>query len=275
MKKSRNNADQSHDKKEKIKMSKKILVVIALIATIVVNVLSNSLPFNGITAPEIADLFDVYFIPAGYVFSIWGIIYLGLIAYALFQFLPSQRDNSRLNQIAWWFVLSSVANSVWLFLWHYGYFGLSNFAMLTLLVSLISIYLRLSDSRITASSGERWLVHLPFSIYLGWITVATIANVTAYLDFIDWDGLGIAPETWTFIMLFVAVAVAGMMAFSQKDIAYLLVLIWAFVGIAAEQSDTAQIANGSYIATAIVGIFVLLVIIQTVRQTRTPGLETS
>lgn len=256
-------------------MSKKILVVIALIATIVVNVLSNSLPFNGITAPEIADLFDVYFIPAGYVFSIWGIIYLGLIAYALFQFLPGQRENPRLNQIAWWFVVSSAANSVWLFLWHYGYFGLSIFAMLTILISLIVIYLRLSNSRSLASVGERWLVHLPFSIYLGWITVATIANVTAFLDFVDWGGFGIAPETWTFIMLFVAVAVAGLMAFSQKDIAYLLVLIWAFVGIAAEQSDTAQIANASYIATAIVGIFVLLVILQTVRQTRTSGLETS
>jgi len=247
-------------------MSKKISGVAALAVMSAVNILSNALPFNGLTAPEIADFFDVYFIPAGYVFSIWGIIYLGLIAYAVFQFLPGQRENPRLDQIAGWFVLSSAANSIWLYLWHYGYFGLSILAMLTLLISLIVIYLRLSNSRKMAPAGERWLVHLPFSIYLGWITVATIANVTAFLDHVDWEGFGISPETWTFIMLFVAVAVAGLMAYSRKDIAYMLVLIWAFAGIGAEQSDTVQIANASYLAAAIVGIFVVLVTFQKVRQ---------
>lgn len=249
-------------------MSRKIVVVVALVIMITVNVLSNSLPFNGITAPEIAELFDVYFIPAGYVFSIWGIIYIGMIAYALFQLLPGQRENPRLNQIGGWFILSSAANSVWLVLWHYGYFGFSVLAMLTLLVSLIVIYLRLSGSRNTVSAGERWLVHVPFSIYLGWITVATIANITSYLDFIDWTGFGISPLVWMFIMLFVAVVIAGIVTFTQKDIAYLLVLIWAFVGISAEQSDTAQVVNAAYVATAMVGIFVIFLVIQKLGQTR-------
>ena len=249
-------------------MSRKIVVVVALVIMVTVNVLSNSLPFNGITAPEIAELFDVYFIPAGYVFSIWGIIYIGMIAYALFQLLPGQRENPRLNQIGGWFILSSAANSVWLVLWHYGYFGFSVLAMLTLLVSLIVIYLRLSGSRNTVSAGERWLVHVPFSIYLGWITVATIANITSYLDFIDWTGFGISPLVWMFIMLFVAVVIAGIVTFTQKDIAYLLVLIWAFVGISAEQSDTAQVVNAAYVATAMVGIFVIFLVIQKLGQTR-------
>ncbi|MFC2055446.1 tryptophan-rich sensory protein [Chloroflexota bacterium] len=254
---------------------RQISVVVALIITIAVNVMSNALPFNGITAPEIADSFDVYFVPAGYVFSIWGVIYLGLIAYAVFQLLPAQREAPRLRQTGWWFVLSCAANSIWLILWHYGYFALSVVAMLTLLISLIVIYQRLGIGQQTVPAGERWLVQLPFSVYLGWITVATIANVTALLEFVNWSGFGISPEIWTFIMLVVAIAVAGLMAYYRQDIAYLLVLIWAFVGIGVEQSDTPQVATAANLAAVIVAIFVILVIIQKLRQMRRPAMATS
>lgn len=254
---------------------RQISVIVALIVTIAVNIMSNALPFNGVTAPEIADRFDVYFVPAGYVFSIWSVIYLGLIAYAVFQLLPKQRGNPRLRQTGWWFVLSSAANSIWLFLWHYGYFALSVVAMLTLLISLIVIYQRLNVGRQSVPPGERWLVHLPFSIYLGWVTVATIANITAYLDYINWNGFGIAPEIWTFIMLVVATAVAGLMAYSREDIAYLFVLIWAFIGIGVEQSDTSQVANAAYLAAAILAIFIILVIIHKFRQSRKPVMAAS
>ncbi len=254
---------------------RQISVVVALIITIAVNVASNAIPFNGITAPEIADSFDVYFVPAGYVFSIWSLIYLGLIAYAIFQALPAQRENTRLRQTGWWFVLSSAANSIWLVLWHYGYFGLSILAMLTILISLIVIYQRLGVGRQAVPSGERWFVHLPFSIYLGWITVATIANITAFLDSINWNGFGISPEIWAFIMLGVAVLVAGLMAYTRQDLAYLLVLIWAFVGIGVEQADTPQVANAAYLVAAIVAVFVILVIIQKFRQMRKPAMASS
>ena len=227
------------------------------------------------SAPEIADSFDVYFVPAGYVFSIWGVIYLGLIAYAVFQLIPAQRENPRLRQTGWWFALSCAANSIWLYLWHYGYFALSVVTMLTILISLIIIYQQLGVGRQAVSAGERWLVHLPFSLYLGWITVATIANITAFLDFINWNGFGIAPEIWAIIMLVVAIAVAGLIAYSRQDIAYLVVLIWAFIGIGVEQSDTPQVANAAYLAAAVVAIFVILVIIQKFRQTRRPALATS
>ena len=249
--------------------------VVALIITIAVNVMSNALPFNGLSAPEIADSFDVYFVPAGYVFSIWGVIYLGLIAYTVFQLLPTQRENPRLRQTGWWFVLSCAANSIWLFLWHYGYFALSVVAMLILLISLIVIYLRLGIGRLTVPAVEGWLVHLPFSVYLGWITVATIANITAFFDYINWNGFGIAPEIWTIIMLVAAIAVAGLMLYSRQDIAYLLVLIWAFIGIGVEQSDTSQVVIAAYLAATIVAIFVILAIIQKYRQTRRPALATS
>jgi hypothetical protein len=254
---------------------RQISVFAALIITIAVNVLSNALPFNGLNAGEIADSFDVYFVPAGYVFSIWSVIYLGLIAYAVFQVLPAQRENPRLRQTGWWFILSSAANSIWLFFWHYGYFALSVVAMLTLLISLIIVYQRLGVGRQAVPSGERWLVHLPFSVYLGWITVATIANITAFLDFVKWNGFGVAPEIWTIIMLVVAMAVAGLMAYNRQEIAYLLVLIWAFVGIGVEQAGTPLVVNAANVAAAVVALFVILVIIQKFRQTREPTLATS
>jgi hypothetical protein len=265
--------------KENKKMSRdiarQISVIVALMITIAVNVMSNALPFNGITAPEIADSFNVYFVPAGYVFSIWGLIYLGLISYAIFQLLLAQRENPRLRQIGWWFVLSSAANSIWLYLWHYGYFALSVLAMLILLVSLIVIYLSLGVKRQAVPSSERWFVHLPFSGYLGWITVATIANITAFLDYANWNGFGLSPEIWTFIMLGVAVTIAGLMAYFRKDIAYLLVLVWAFVGIGVEQADTYQVANAANLAAMIVGLIAILVVLQVFRQARRQGVTAS
>lgn len=264
---------------ENWKMNKDIVrqvsVLVALIAMITVNVLSNALPFNGMTAGEISDSFDVYFVPAGYVFSIWSLIYLGLIAYAFFQLQPSQRENPGLRRTGWWFVLSSAANSIWLVFWHYGYFGLSVVAMLILLSSLIVIYLRLGVGKQTVSPAERWLVHLPLSVYLGWITVAMIANITTTFDYVNWDGFGIAPEVWAIIMLVVATVVAGLMAYYRQDIAYLLVLIWAFVGIGVEQADTPLVANAAYLAAGIVALFVVLVIVQKIRKMRTPTLATS
>jgi hypothetical protein len=254
---------------------RQISVVAALIITIVVNVLSNTLPFNGLTAGEISDSFDVYFVPAGYVFSIWSVIYLGLIAYAIFQALPAHRENPRLRQTGWWFVLSCAANSIWLFMWHYGFFGLSVLLMLTLLISLIMVYLRLGIGRGTVAGGERWLVHLPFSIYLGWVTVATIANITAFLEFIQWNGFGIAPEIWTIIMLVVALVVAALMAFTRGEIAYLLVLIWAFIGIGVEQAGTPLVVNAANLAAAVVAVLVLLVVIQKLRRPGGPELATS
>ena len=254
---------------------RQVLVLVAALTTIVFNIAANILPLNGLNTGELSDRFEIFFVPAGYVFSIWGLIYLGLIAYAIYQVLPSQSKNPRLRSIGYIFILSCVANIAWLFLWHYEVFEFTLVAMLVLLFSLIAIYLRLDIGRSEVSTAEKWAVHLPFSIYLGWVTVATIANVTAFLNFINWNGFGISPEIWTFILLVVAVVVAGLMAYSRQDIAYLLVLIWAFVGIGVEQSDTPQVANAAYLAAVVVAIFVIIIIIQKFRQTRRPAMATS
>lgn len=222
------------------------IVALSVLAVIVVNGLANALPINDRTTGEISDRFDVLFVPAGYVFSIWGLIYVGLIVYAVYQFLPSQRDNPRLRAIAPWFVLSCAANIAWIFLWHYEMFVLTLPAMLTLLGSLIAIYLALGIGRGTVPPGERIAVRAPFSIYLGWVTVATIANVTAVLDFVQWDAWGLSAETWTVIMLVAGTAIALAVAFTRGDFVYPWVVVWAFAGIAVRQQEYPAVVGAAW-----------------------------
>jgi hypothetical protein len=216
--------------------------LIAIIVTIGVNGLANALPINGQTTGEVSDRFDVYFAPAGYVFSIWGLIYLALMAFAVYQALPAQRENPHLRRIGYLFALGCVANSAWIFLWHYEFFELTLVVMFGLLLSLIAIYLRLDIGRARVSTAEKWLVHIPFSIYLGWITVATIANVTAVLYYLNWKGWGIPPEVWAVIILIVGAGIASAVSISRGDVAYVLVIGWAFAGIAVKHAKTPMVA---------------------------------
>ena len=232
--------------------------VVAFLVMLVVNILSNALPFNGLTAPMISDRFDIYFVPAGYAFSIWGLIYLGLTAFVIYQALPSQRDNPRLRRIGYWFVVSCTANIAWLFLWHYAQFPLSVLVMASLLVSLIVIYQRLGTGRTSTSTPEHWFVRLPFSLYMGWISVATIANATELLDFLNWNGWGIAPQTWAVIMLAIGVGLALVMSLTRGDAAYLLVLAWAFAAIGVKQADTPLVATSAWLAAGAAGVLALV-----------------
>ncbi len=213
---------------------RQISVVVVLLATIVINILANALPINGLGTGAISDSFHVYFVPAGYVFAIWGIIYIGLITYAIYQALPSQKDNPRLQATGWWVVLGGLANSAWIFLWHYLQFVGTLVAMLILLVTLIAVYVRLGINRSKVSPGETWAVRVPFSIYLGWITVATIANVSDVLDYLKWNRFGISDATWMVIVLGAVVLISGLMSFLRRDFAYALVILWALAGIAAK-----------------------------------------
>jgi translocator protein len=247
---------------------RQVLVIVAVVATIVVNGLATALPINNQTTGEISDRFDVFFVPAGYVFSIWGVIYLGLVAYAIYQALPAQRDNPRLARIAPWFILSCVANSIWIFLWHYEQFVLTIVAMLTLLVSLIAVYVQLGIGRTAVSSGEKWLVRLPFSIYLGWVSVATIANITSTLDWVNWGGWGISEQSWAVIMLVVAVVLALLVERTRRDIAYILVFVWAFIGIGVEQSDATTVATAAYIAAGLLAVLAVVSFVMRQRESR-------
>jgi hypothetical protein len=229
------------------------LVTIATITTLVVNYLANALPINGLGTGEISNRFDVLFVPAGYVFSIWGLIYLGLIGYTVYQALPSQRANPLQRAVGPLYAMSALANISWIFLWHYEQFVLTIPVMLVLLVCLIAIYLRVNASP-AMTQAERWLLRVPFSVYLGWITVATIANVTSTLDFLNWSGWGIAPEVWFGIMLAIATVIGADFAWRRRDVAYVAVLVWAFAGIAAKHSGNSFAVSASIVAAAALAI---------------------
>jgi len=225
---------------------------LTILATIVVNILANALPLNGQNTGEISDRFQVYFVPAGYVFSIWGLIYIGLIIFAIYQALPAQRENPRMQATGWWITLGGLANIAWIFLWHYEQFPLTVVAMLVLLASLIITYLRLGIGRNSVSQAETWMARVPFSIYLGWISVATVANITAVLDFVKWNGFGIAPEVWMGIILAVVLVIAAVMNFTRRDIAYALVILWALAGISAKHAAVAVVAIPTWITFGLV-----------------------
>jgi hypothetical protein len=233
---------------------RQVVVILTILATLIVNVLANALPLNGMNTGQISDRFHVYFVPAGYVFSIWGVIYLGLIAYAIFQGLPSQRANPRIRATGWWIALGGLANSAWIFLWHYEKFSLTIIAMLILLATLIVTYLRLDIGRTNVSKAETWAVRIPFSIYLGWITVATVANATDVLDYIKWNGFGLAPEVWMVIMLVAVLSITSLMIYVRRDVAYSLVILWALVGIAVKFNSVAAVAIPTWITFGLVAL---------------------
>ncbi len=245
---------------------RQIAVMVATLAIITVNALANILPINGQQTGQISDRFEVYFVPAGYVFSIWGLIYLGLLAYSIYQLLPGQRAGSRVQSIGWLYVASAAANIAWIFLWHYNQFVWTLAAMLSLLALLIGMYLRLAQDPLALRSwGERLLVRLPFSIYLGWITVATLANVTDVLDYLQWSAWGIAPQVWALVLLAAATLIAGIMAITRRDVAYLLVLVWALAGIGVKQAEAPLVANAAWAAAAAAGLFVIVSLLRAPR----------
>ena len=227
---------------------RQIANILSVVLALTVNILASTLPLNGQNTGEISDRFQVYFVPAGYVFAIWGVIYLGWIAFAVYQALPAQKENPRLRRLGYLFALSGVFNAAWLFCWHYNAFGLSVLVMLTLLGLLIASTLRLGVGLTPVSVAERWSVDVPFSVYLGWISVATIANVTDWLYFVGWGGLGIAPQVWAVILLVVASAVGLGMALTRRDSGYLLVFVWSFAGIAVKQAATPLVATSAWAA---------------------------
>jgi hypothetical protein len=242
--------------------------ILAMIITIFVNALAVILPLNGKTTEYLSDQYPNLFVPAGITFSIWGIIYILWVVFAVYQardlFKKEEIEMPFLHQITYLFILSSAANSAWIFAWQYEYVGVSLFLMIILLFSLLAIYVRLNIGRSTVSMIERLCVHAPFSVYLGWITVATIANVTAFLVSVNWDGFGISPLIWTLLVISVGVLITLLMLALRKDIAYSLVVFWAFLGIWIKRTTPAftnnDVATTALIAMILIGIGILVVI---------------
>lgn len=242
--------------------------LIALIATIAVNALATMLPLNGLDTGAISDGFPVKFVPAGYVFSIWSIIYLGLTAFVIYQFTAKGRESELINRIGAWFIISCVFNCAWLFAWHYEQFALCIVLMLALLGSLIMIYKAINTGYGEPTKAERWLVKTPFSIYLGWISVATIANATITLYDLGWRGAPLTDSVWAAILLVIGTGLAAFFLMRFRDVAYASVIAWAYVGIVVKQSETPLVAITAGIMAAIVIGMIFLTFIN-----RTPRLK--
>lgn len=230
--------------------------VAALVTTLAVNWLGDAFKINGQTTASVSDQFPTLITPAGYTFSIWGPIYLGLSAFAIYQALPSQRENPHARRIGYLFLLNCAANCAWIFLWHYVALALSLAAISLMLLTLIAIHQRLRNSDEPITTADRWCIFVPFSVYFGWTTVATIVNATVVLTSRNWSGWGITPETWATGLLLVAAALGVAISTRAKDPAYGLVVTWASAGIAVGQADAPMVARAAWLVAGGVAVVV-------------------
>lgn len=243
----------------------KALVAVTYLAMVAMNFLANALPLNGRRTGDISDAYPSLFTPAGFTFSIWGVIYLLLGAHVLYQLglfrgSPDTAEQSALlNRVGALFAISSLANTAWVFAWHYDNIPLSTVLITVILVCLALIVTTLRSANLTGR--RRWLIGVPFSVYFGWTTVAVVANITVLLVSRGWDGFGLADSTWAVIMVLVAMVIGATTMLRNRDVAYGLVLIWAYIGIFARQTSAGGL-DGRYpqINTAVAAALVIFVI---------------
>lgn len=243
----------------------KILVAVTYLAMIAANGAANALPLNGRSTGDVADAYSNLFTPAGVTFSIWGVIYLLLGAHVLYQ-LGLFRDGPEtagetalLNRVGLLFSMSSLANTAWIFAWHYDLIPLSALLLIVILVCLGLIVTTVR--RANPTGRQRWFIGVPFSVYFGWSTVAVVANITVLLVYWKWNGFGIADSTWTVAVILVAMGIGTATMLRNRDVAYGLVLIWAFVGILIRQTSADGLA-GKYpmiIGAVLVSLVVYLI----------------
>ncbi|UCH26585.1 MAG: tryptophan-rich sensory protein [Trueperaceae bacterium] len=246
------------------------LNLVAFAAVLVINSLATSGRIGGTDTGELSDAYPSLFTPAGYVFSIWGLIYSLLIIFVIYQALPAQWNNVRLERLGLIFVWSCLLNCGWIFAWHYQQISLSWLLMLGMLVTLIFCYERLEIGKSRLKRTEAVALQLPFRIYLGWITVATVANTAILLLELGFSGGRLAAPL-TVLVLAVATGIGYLVLLRRADVAFALVLVWAFAGIAVKQWG----AEPLVVAGALLGaVSLLIAIIPTVRFRRRMGTMT-
>jgi hypothetical protein len=248
-----------------------VLNAVGFVAVAVVNVLAVSLPLGGKTTQQLSDQYPNLFVPSGVTFSIWGLIYILLAIYVVYGLVRSVKKSDRqidfADRIGVLFIVTCIANIGWIFSWHYELLPLSLALMIVLLLSLIAIYTRLNVGRSTAPASEKYIVHLTMSVYLGWISIATIANVTALLVAYKWNGFGIGEQFWTVAVMAVGAALASTALLSRRDIFYTAVVVWAFVGILIKRTAESGVPAQAVIVASIAGICLLTagILVQIVR----------
>ena len=258
--------------KNRLVLSLSILNLLGFLGTVVVNALAVILPINDKTTEYLSDQYPNLFVPEGLTFAIWGLIYVLLGIFVIYPLVPRVRRDPQkvefVRRIGPLFFISCLANIGWIFAWHYQILPLSLVFMLILLGCLLAIYLTLKVGRSEATKAERYLVHLPFSVYLGWITIATIANATALLVNINWNAWGLGEQFWAIAVIIVGIAIALSVLFTRKDIFYCLVVDWALLGILLKRLSVTTVPEQSVVIVTIVGLALLTggVIAQLIRK---------
>jgi hypothetical protein len=247
--------------KRRINIWLKIGIVISYLAMVVVNALANILPLNNLSTGQISQMYSNLFTPAGFTFAIWGVIYLLLGAYVLYSigvFGKPKIKEEISKKIGIWFIITSLANIAWIFSWHYNLISLSIIFMLVLLVSLIKIWLISYKEKF--GKRERFFITLPFSIYFGWITVATIANFTVLLVSENWNNFGVSPEIWTILLLLIGTVIYLAKFSEDRNILYSLVFVWAYFGILMKHLSTTGF-NEQYLGIILTIMFCMIVFV--------------
>lgn len=238
----------------------RVFVLVSYLAMVFVNFLANFLPINEITTGEVSEMYPNLFAPAGVTFSIWGLIYILLGIYAIYQIGTFQKKKDELlDEIGFYFIVSSIANILWVFSWHYEFIAISLFFIVVILVCLLRVADILRRQRF--SGKDYFFIVIPWSIYFGWITVATIANVIVFLVSVGWWGVGITEEIWTILALLTGATIGILRIYKDKSVAYGLVFIWAYSGILIKHLSLSGF-KGQYqsvIAITIFCIFLFLV----------------
>ena len=232
---------------------------LSLIFALVLNGLAGSGVFNGKSVGDISARYDTLIAPAGYAFAIWGIIYLLLILFVGYQWYAwlRNRDDTALKQTGYWFALGNIANGLWIVAWLNEYMGISVLLIFILLFSLIMLTLRLRLEIWDAPLRTIGFVWWPICIYLGWIVVASVANVSAYLVSLNWQGGFLSPSTWTVIMIAVATVIYLLLTFTRNMREAAVVGIWAFIAIAVRQWSV----HDGIVFAALAGAGILLIVV--------------
>jgi hypothetical protein len=251
-----------------------ILNILGFIGVIIINVLANALPINGFNTGELSDMYPNLFVPAGLTFSIWGVIYLLLLGYIISQSISlfnGKPTPDFVERIGGLFLVNCLANMAWIVVWHYQMPLVALGIMLIILVSLISIYEKLEIGQREVSKRELWTSHIPFSVYLGWISIATIANVTTVLVDMGWQGGVIGEANWAIIMIIIGAILGLFILTTRKDVAFGLVLTWAIIGINIKRSMSepfyTSVSTTAAIIAGILLIYSIFTLIQKLRKT--------
>jgi hypothetical protein len=236
---------------------KQILVIVATFGVIFVNYLAAKGYINQQTPETISNKYPTLVTPSGYAFAIWSLIYFGLIAFSIYQALP--KNTARYASVRTVYIVNCVANCAWIYCWHYNQILASLVVMFGLLATLVYINVKLLN---TDSQAEYWLVRVPFNVYFGWITVATILNFTVALVYLDVKTSDLTASVLASILIIAATLLGILIRFKLANFAYPVTIAWALTAIAVKQSgQTMIVASAAFCMMALL-ISALTILIQ-------------